>query len=128
MDKETLLFLLKEGHMDMLTRIEKGLWPHPPLYLKDCIIMITQALEQDKYFPYRWINKQDGELIDDVAVIEKINCENFIFHYREASPSNLKKISICEEKTFQAAQDVAEYYLRNVLHLPGDLDGWEVIE
>ena len=54
MDKETLLFLLKEGHMDMLTRIEKGLWPHPPLHLKDCVIAITRALEQDKYFPVPW--------------------------------------------------------------------------
>lgn len=128
MDKETLLFLLKEGHMDMSNRIGKGLWPHPPLHLKDCVIVIIEALEQDKYFPYCWIDKQDGELIDDIAVIEKINCEKFVFHYREASPSNLRKISIREEKNFKTSQAAAEYYLRKVLRLPGDLDGWKVVE
>ena len=64
MDKETLLFLLKGGHMDMTTRIEKGLWPHPPLRLKECIETICEYLETNKYFPIPWVEKKDGDTYD----------------------------------------------------------------
>lgn len=127
MNQEDLLFLLKGGHIDMQTRIEKNIWPHPPLQLKECIATIVNALNHDKYFPYTWIERQNSEFIDDVGVIEKNNEKRFVYHYREASPRDLKKISIKEEKIFNKAEPAAEYYLRNILRLPGDLDGWKVI-
>lgn len=128
MDQENLLFLLRGGHIDMPTRIEKKIWPHSPIRLNDCITVIINVLNHDKYFPQLWINRQNGELIDDTAIIEKINEAKFLYRYREASPSDLKKISISEEMVFKTAQSAAEYYLRNTLRLPGDLDGWEVVE
>lgn len=128
MNQNDLLFLLKGGHVNMPARIEKGIWPHPPLNLKDCIAVIVKVLEKDKYFPSVWIDRQEGELIDDVVSIEKINDEKFFYYYREANPRNLRKISTYKEKIFKTGQDAAEYYLRNILRLPGDLDGWKVVE
>jgi hypothetical protein len=127
-NQEILLFLLKGGHIDMQVRIEKGIWPHPSLKLKECIIAIVNALNQDKCFPYPWINRKDGEFIDDVGALEKIDETKFIYRYREASPSNLREISVNKERVFITAQAAAEYYVRNILRLPGDLDGWKVIE
>ena len=128
MDRATLIFLLKEGHMDMPTRIKKGLWPHSPLQLKECIEALSDYLEINKYFPVPWVEKKDGELIGDLDTIEKNEKNQFIYRYRYSNPINLLKISDKGEKVFQKAQDAAEYYLRNVLYLPGDLDGWKVIE
>lgn len=128
MNHSTLIFLLKEGHIDMKTRIEKGLWPHPPLRLKDCIIAIKSELDHNNFFPYPWTDKQNGEIIDDVAAIEKIDNKKFVFHYREANPINLKKIGLNETKVFTKPEGAAEYYLRRILRLPGDLDGWKVIK
>ena len=127
MDKEDLMFLLRGGHIDMSERIKKRIWPHTPIPLNDCINVIVSILDRDKPFPHPWVNRQDGELIDDAATIEKINETKFIFHYREASPNDLRKISINRENIFKTAESAAEYYLRNILRLPGDLDGWKVI-
>ncbi|MFO0826570.1 MAG: hypothetical protein U0572_00330 [Phycisphaerales bacterium] len=32
------------------------------------------------------------------------------------------------ERTFDSAQSAADHYLRWELRLPGDLDGWKVVE
>jgi len=128
MDPLSLVFLLKGGHLDMPTRINNGLWPHPPLRLKQCIEVISDYLETNKYFPASWVEKKNGELIGDLVVIEKNERNQFVYRYRYSDPINLLKISESGEKIFQRAQDAVEYYLRNVLYLPGDLDGWKVIE
>lgn len=128
MDNETLLFLLKGGHMDMPTRIEKRLWPHPPLRIKQCVSVIMSALNNTSCFPSCWVERKNGELIDDFSCIEKTTDNKFIYHYREASPYNLKLISVNEQKKFNTAEEAIKYYLHHELHLPGDLDGWKVEE
>jgi hypothetical protein len=50
--------------------------------------------------------------------------------YRAARAHPIKPHLLAEstERVFSSAEDVARYYLKWDLHLPGDLDGWKVIE
>lgn len=128
MDYATMIFLLKGGHIDMPSRIKKKIWPHPPLRLKECIKAVTAYLETNKYFPAPWVEKKDGELIGDSVTIERKEKNQFIYRYCYSDPINLFKISESGKKIFKTSQEATEYYLRNVLYLPGDLDGWQVIE
>jgi hypothetical protein len=128
MDSGTIIFLLKGGHLNMVERKEKGTWPHPPLVLEELIDELTKYLQTTKWFPHKWVERKNGELIDDVAVIEKVTDTKVIYRARAASPSNLTIITAQTEKTFGSVRDAAEYYIKNVLNLPGDLDSWQVIE
>lgn len=128
MDNDTLLFLLKGGHMDMPTRIAKKLWPHPPLLLSECIDVLLDFLKSNKYFPVSWVEKKNGELIGDLMIVEKVDENNFLCKYRYSDPVNLLKISSIGEKAFKSGYEAAKYYLQHELYLPGDLDGWKVVE
>lgn len=112
----------------MPTRTEKKLWPHSPLRLKECIDVILEFLKSNKYFPVAWVGKKNGDLIGDMIVIEKINENKFLCRYRYSDPINLLKISEIGEKVFKCGYEAVEYYLRSALYLPGDLDGWKVID
>jgi hypothetical protein len=61
-------------------------------------------------------------------IIEKVNENKFICKYRYSDPVNLLKISEVGEKTFKCGYEAVKYYLQHELHLPGDLDGWMVID
>lgn len=61
MDNETLLLLLKGGHLSMPDRIARGAWPHPPLYFAAVANFLAAVLEQNEaWFPYRWEPHRTG--------------------------------------------------------------------
>ncbi len=128
MDSETIIFLLKGGHLNVEERKEKGIWPHPPLILSDLVDELVKYIKTHKWFPYEWVERKNGELIDDVSVIEKVNDKKFVYRSRAASPYDLTIITAKIEKKFKSPTKAAEYYLRNELRLPGDLDSWKVVE
>jgi hypothetical protein len=54
-DNETLLLLLKGGHLSMPDRIARGARPHPLLYFAAVANFLAAVLERDEAsFPYRW--------------------------------------------------------------------------
>ena len=112
----------------MEQRKEKGIWPHPPLLINDLINELVNYFQTHKWFPHEWVERKDGELIDDVAVLEKVNDKKVIYRSRAASPYDLTIITEKTEKKFKSIRKASEYYLRNVLYLPGTLDSWKVIE
>jgi hypothetical protein len=128
MDSETIIYLLKGGRLNMEERKERGIWPHPPLLLQNIVDELFNYLQTHKWFPHEWVERKNGELIDDVAVIEKVNDKKVIYRARAASPYDLTIVTAKTEKTFKSVRVAAEYYLRNVLNLPGDLDSWKVVE
>lgn len=128
MNTETLLTLLKGDHINMDVRIEKKIWPHPPLKMSELVKVIVDYLKFNKTFPYEWIEKKNGDLIDDVSVIERMDSSHFMYRSRSAHPINLHKLDESVEKVFDSSELAAEYYLRNDLNLPGDLDGWQVVD
>jgi hypothetical protein len=128
MEHETILYLLKGGHLSMQERAEMRIWPHPPLLFGDLVDELVEYLETHTWFPHEWVERKDGEIIDDVWVIEKTNDRKFIYRSRIADPYDMTKIAAKTEKIFDFATEVAEYYLKIALHLPGRLDKWLVVD
>jgi hypothetical protein len=128
MDSEVIIYLLKGRHIHMQERQEMGIWPHPPLLFKDLLSELVKYLETNKWFPNEWEERENGQIIDNVNVIEKINDGEFIYRSRTANPRDMTLIASRTEKTFLSAKEAADHYLRDALHLPGRLDKWKVIE
>jgi hypothetical protein len=128
MDSEVIIYLLKGGHIDIQEREEMGIWPHPPLLFRDLVDELVKYLETHKWFPQEWVERRNGEIIDNLEVIEKIDDQNFVYRSRIADPYDMTIIAAKSEKLFNSPTEVAEHYLKNALHLPGRLDKWKVIE
>ena len=112
----------------MQERTERGIWPHPSLLFKDLVDELVKYLGTNKWFPHEWVERGNGEIIDNVAVIEKIDDQKFIYRSRAANPRDITVIASKTEETFHSATTVAEYYLKNALQLPGRLDKWKVVD
>ena len=128
MDSEVIIHLLKGKHIGIQEREEMGIWPHPPLLFGDLVDELVQYLETHKWFPHEWVERKDGEIIDNVIVIEKTDDRKFIYRSRSSDPYDMTKIAAKTEKIFDFATEVAEYYLKTALHLPGRLDKWLVVD
>lgn len=128
MDSEVIIYLLKGGHIHIQEREEMGIWPHPPLLLRALIDELVKYLESNTWFPQEWVERNNGEIIDDVEVIEKITDSKFIYRSRAANPRDITVIARKTEEVFNSPAKVAEHYLRNALHLPGRLDKWRVVD
>lgn len=105
-----------------------GIWPHPPLILSDLARELTNYLKENKWFPDKWIERSNGELIDNAVAIEKVSDNEFVYRSRERNPRDITLIASRTEKRFSSAQEAADYYLRTALNLPGRLDKWKVVE
>jgi len=96
--------------------------------MRDLIAHILDALEHDPWFPRPWVHRADGELIDDVIVIEKQASNRFVVRSRRASVYDMRKIGEQSEVMFADGEDAARHYLKWELNLPGDLDSWKVVD
>ena len=128
MDIESLDYLLRGGHYNVPDRIARGIWPHAPLKMDDLVAHIMSALDRNPWFPRKWVPRANGEMIDDVIVIEKKAPNRFIVRSRCASVYDLRIIGEQSEQVFTTGEKAARHYLKWELHLPGDLDSWKVIE
>lgn len=128
MDTESLDYLLRGGHYNMPDRIARGIWPHAPLKMGDLVAHIVASLDREPWFPRAWVPRANGEIIDDVMVIEKQTANRFVVRSRRASVYDLRQIGEQSEKTFGNGKEAARHYLKWELNLPGDLDSWKVIE
>jgi len=128
MDSESLDYLLKGGHYNVPDRIARGIWPHAPLQMTDLVTHVVSALDRERWFPHEWVPRKDGEMIDDVIVIERQTPDRFVVRSRRASVYDLRRIGEQSEKVFSTGAEAARFYLKWELNLPGDLDSWKVIE
>jgi hypothetical protein len=128
MDSETLTYLLYGGHINMPDREARGLWPHPPLRLEHVLDHIEGIVEQNEWFPRQWYPHQVGEPVDERATIQQAALGRFIYRVSRAHPTRPGVVAQTVEHVFPTARDAARYFLKWDLHLPGNLDGWTVIE
>ncbi len=128
MDEETLTTLLRGGHINMPERIERGLWPHPPLRFSEILSHLTRLLRQHRWFPREWQPHCEGEPVNEGGTIERQGLDRYVYRAARAHPIQPYILAESTERVFSSAEGAARYFLKWDLHLPGDLDGWKVIE
>lgn len=128
MDFETLTFLLRGGHISMPDRIERGLWPHPPIKFSEIASHLASILQGDRWFPCEWHPHIQGQPVHDGGVIERKDPARYIYRAARSWPSNSFVTAEVTEKVFSNPEDAADHYLKWDLQLPGELDGWKVVE
>jgi hypothetical protein len=127
MDSESLTYLLAGGHYNVPDRIERGIWPHPPLRFESLVKHLAQIISTQDWFPYRPKPHQFSEPVDEFGVIERVSANHFVYHIRRGYPTDPRSIAETSGTPFTDAEAVARHYLKWSLHLTGDLDSWKVI-
>jgi hypothetical protein len=128
-DNETLLLLLKGGHLSMPDRIACGVWPHAPLSFDMVVNYLATVLEQgDAWFPYRWEPHRSAETVREGGTIERQQVDRYVYRTSASHPISPTTLSQSGERVFTNARDAAIHYLKWDLHLPGNLDGWKVLK
>jgi hypothetical protein len=128
MDDETLTTLLRGGHISMTDRVARGLWPHAPLRFSEILAHLTRLLNQHTWFPYEWRPHREGEPVHEGGVVEHQGLGRYVYRASRAHPIKPHLVVESAECVFSSAEEAARYFLKWDLHLPGDLDGWKVIE
>jgi hypothetical protein len=128
MDEESLTMLLRGGHINMPERIARGLWPHPPLSFSEVLAHLIKLLNQDRWFPREWRPHREGEPVDERGTVERQGLDRYVYRAARHHPIQPHVVAESTERVFSSAEDAARFYLKWDLHLPGDLDGWKVIE
>jgi hypothetical protein len=127
-DDETLLFLLKGGHLSMPDRIARGVWPHSPLAFDVIANYLAGVLERDEEgFPYQWEPPRSGQIVREGGTIERQGSCRYVYRNIAAHPVSPTTPSRFVETAFSNSRDAAVHYLKWDLGLPGDLDGWTVV-
>ena len=110
----------------MPERIERGLWPHPPLKFPDIVRHLANVLESEKWFPREWKPAVPGEAVWEGGVIERQSSSRYIYRAQRSYAHNSHLVAEQGEKIFTSPEDAARWYLKWNLQLPGNLDGWKV--
>ena len=111
----------------MPERIERGLWPHPPLKFSVVIAHLSKVLESEQWFPREWKPAVPGEAVWEGGVIERQSSSRYVYRRQRPQPINPTVLAEQTEKVFSSAEEAARHYLKWDLNLPGDLDGWKVV-
>jgi hypothetical protein len=120
MDNETLTLLLKGGHLNMEERIKRGVWPHPPLRYSDVREHLISIIEKEEWFPCDLSHGRGGIVIQNAG-------DRYICHSLQYDAFGAPIVSDRQQKVFATAKDAADFYLKWDLHLPGDMDSWQVV-
>jgi hypothetical protein len=128
MNEETLTMLLRGEHINMPERIARGLWPHAPLSFSEVLAHLTNLLNQHRWFPREWQPHREGEPVHEGGIVERQGLARYMYRTARSYPTQPHVVAESAERVFSSAEDAARYFLKWDLHLPGDLDGWKVIE
>jgi hypothetical protein len=128
MDKGTLTFLLRGGHLSMSERIERGLWPHDPLKFSAVVKHLADVIQYERWFPCEWQTATQGEPIREGGIIERKARFLYVYRVQRHCPDNPYVLAGQSQKVFYSARRAARHYLKHDLYLPGDLDGWKVVD
>lgn len=123
MDAETLTLLLRGVHLNMPERIRRKAWPHPPLRMSDLVRHLVALIENEPRFPDDSMGVVQGHGLVEGVFIERRGPARFACVSRRTFPGFEES-----ERIFENAEDAARFYLKWALNLPGDLDGWTVVE
>ena len=128
MDKKTIVLLLQGRHLDMPERLARGIWPHPPLHFDEIVRILAEHLSEHWSFPDSDLATSNDHPVHEGGRIQRIALDGYTYKVEASNPLNPRKVAHSNEIVFANAEDAARFYLKWDLHLPGDLDGWTVIE
>ena len=114
--------------MNMPERIARGIWPHPPLRFSEVLAQLTGLLNQHRWFPREWKLHREGEPVCEGGTVERQRPDRYMYRAARANPVQPHVLRESIERVFSSAEGAARYFLKWDMHLPGDLDGWKVIE
>jgi hypothetical protein len=112
----------------MPDRVSPGLWPHPPLSLSEVLTHLTKLLDQHRWFPREWEQHREGGVVREGGTVERQGPDRYVYRAARAHPIQPRMLAQTTERVFSNARDAARHFLKWDLLLPGDLDGWKVIE
>jgi hypothetical protein len=112
----------------MPDRLARGIWPHPPLRFPDLVQILADCLRNSEWFPDQWRPPQKGQLVREGGNIERLGTDRYLYRAQSSNPLDPTLVTHSGEVLFTNAEDAASHYLIWDLHLPGDLDGWKVID
>src|SRR5579863_7202945 len=108
MDKVTLLFLLKGGHINMPDRIARGLWPHSPVPFDAVADYLAAVIERnDVWFPCRWDPHATGQAVREGGTIERQASDRYVYRNAAAHPGSPTTMNRIVEPLFSNARDAA---------------------
>ena len=128
MDEETLTILLRGGHINMPERIARGAWPHLPLKVAEVLGHLPKLIQQHKWFPRECQPHREGQPVHEGGTIERQGPDRYVYRTARAHPIQPYELAQSTERIFSSAEDAVLHYFQWDLNLPGDLDGWKVIE
>jgi hypothetical protein len=128
MSPELLTRLLRGEHVGMEERLRLGAWPHGALRFGDLVAHVAAAIRAEPSFPRRWEEAAPGEAVHEGGVIERQGPDLFCYRTQRAHPVQPTVVAEQVERIFNSAEEAARHYLKWDLGLPGDLDGWKVVE
>jgi hypothetical protein len=114
--------------MNMPDRISLGLWPHPPIHFNECVNLIVTYLDENERFPRTWEAAEQGKVVHEGGTIQKISPQQFLYRSQASHPLDPTILRATTEAEFESPESAAIHYLKCDLRLPGDLDGWKVVE
>jgi hypothetical protein len=121
MDRESLIILLRGGHLSMEDRIARGIWPHPPVKMSALVATIAEVLEREKWFPRRWEPAAPGKPVHEGGTIQRIGPRRFIYRAQRHHAVVPTVLAESVETVFSTAKGAVRHYLRWDLNLPGKL-------
>jgi hypothetical protein len=120
--------LLQGEHINMPERIECRAWAHPPFSRSEVLAHLTRLLHRDRRFPRDWQRHREGEPVQEGGTVERQGPDREVYRAVRSHPNQPRVLAESTERVFSSAEDAARYYLKWDRHLPGDPDGWKVIE
>jgi hypothetical protein len=127
MDAESLTHLLSGGHYSAPDRIARGIWPHDPLHFEDLVEHLAQVIQTRAWFPHELAAHQPGEFVGETECIERVAPDRFVYHAQRGYAHDPWTLAEKTQTSFTSARAAARHYLKWSLHLPGDLDSWQVV-
>lgn len=112
----------------MPERIERGLWPHPPLKLTEVVEVVAHCISNAEWFPRPWQPAEEGKPVHEGGTVQRISPGRFVYRAQRAHPLDPRALAETVETAFPTAERAARHFIKWDLHLPGDLDGWKVID
>ena len=126
MDDATLLEILSGRHFNMHERVERGIWPHPPIAFAHVVHVLARVIQEQEWFPRAYQPGLRGQWVPDVTAIENCGAGCFRVHYQRAGALG-NTIAAQGAREFSSAAEAVVFFLKAEFHLPGDLDGWQVV-